>query len=688
MTDIKDNKKLAEKRLEILRKEIDRLRHQRHVLNKEEISEAAEDSLKHELYNLEQKYPDLITPDSPTQRVAGKALDKFVKRRHSVPMISLEDCFAFDELKQWMEKAARFSSTQSIEKSGYFTELKIDGLAISLIYKNSILDAAVTRGDGTIGEDVTENIKTIDAIPLKLDENSPYFSQAKEKDFEVRGEVYLTQAAFEKITVAQKKSGGLVFANPRNAAAGSIRQLNSRITASRALSFFAYEVMSEIGQTTHEDEHEIAKSLGFPVISQNKLCQNLDEVEDFHKKWEKEKDKLPFGIDGVVVVINSEKLRDHLGVVGKAPRGMIAYKFAAEQATTVVKDIILQVGRTGALTPVAIFKPTLVAGSTVSRATLHNADEIKKKDVRIGDTVIIQKAGDVIPEVILVIKNLRPKDAKPFEMPEKFLNTKVYRKEGQAIHYIEDKSIFEVQRRKISHFVSRSGFDIDGLGVKIIDQLIKNHLIKDGADLFYLKFEDIKPLERFADKSASNIVESIKSHKEIELGKLINALGIRFVGIETANDLARELTSEYKIQNGRAAIDKLAKLSKEELLNIYEIGVVGAQSIYEYFRDEKNLHFIDKLFKANVKVVLPQVTGQKSNKLKGKSFVFTGTLPTLSRDAAQDTVRSMGGDVSGSVSKKTAYVVAGDEPGSKYDKAKELGVKIIDEEGFKGLLKD
>jgi len=680
------DKKIARQRIGVLRREINRLRYDKHVLNKEEISEAAQDSLKHELFNLEQKYPDLITSDSPTQRVAGKALDKFVKRRHNVPMISLEDCFTFDELKQWMEKAARFSSTQSIEKSGYFTELKIDGLAISLIYKNGILDAAVTRGDGTIGEDVTQNIKTIDAIPLKLDENSTYFNKAKEKDFEVRGEVYLTQAAFEKITVAQKKSGGLVFANPRNAAAGSIRQLNSRITASRALSFYAYEIVSEIGQTTHEQEHEIAKSLGFPVISQNKLCKNIEEVESFHEKWEKEKEKLPFGIDGVVVVINSEKLRDHLGVVGKSPRGMIAYKFAAEQATTVVKDIILQVGRTGALTPVAVFKPTLVAGSTVSRATLHNADEIKKKDVRVGDTVIIQKAGDVIPGVISVIKNLRPKGAKPFEMPQKFLNTKIYRKEGQAIHYIEDKNIFEVQRRKICHFVSRSAFSIDGLGVKIIDQLIKSKLISDGADLFYLKFEDIKPLERFADKSASNIIESIKLHKEIDLGKLINALGIRFVGTETANDLARELTSEYKVQSGREAVDKLASLNKEELLSIYEIGDVVAQSIYEYFRDEKNLHFINKLFKASLKIILPEISGQKSNKLKGKSFVFTGTLPALSRDAVQDIVRSMGADVSRSVSKKTSYVVAGDEPGSKYDKAKELGVKIIDEEELKKII--
>jgi len=682
----KDNKIVAKQRIRVLRQEINRLRYNKHVLNKEEISEGAEDSLKHELYNLEQKYPDLVTSDSPTQRVAGTALDKFVKRRHSVPMISLEDCFTFEELRQWMEKAARFSSTQSIEKSGYFTELKIDGLAISLIYKNGILDVAVTRGDGMVGEDVTQNIKTIDAIPLKLNESSQYFNKAKDIEFEVRGEVYLTTAAFKKIVTEQKKSGVVVFANPRNAAAGSIRQLNSSIAASRSLSFYAYEIVSEIGQTTHEQEHEIAKSLGFPVISQNKLCKNLEEVESFHKKWEKEKEKLSFGIDGVVVVINSEKLRDHLGVVGKSPRGMIAYKFAAEQATTVVKEIILQVGRTGALTPVAIFKPTLVAGSTVSRATLHNADEIKKKDVRVGDTVIIQKAGDVIPEVISVVKNLRPKDAKPFKMPQEFLNTKVYRKEGQAIHYIENKNIFEVQRRKICHFVSRSAFSIDGLGVKIIDQLIKNKLISDGADLFYLKFEDIKPLERFADKSASNIIQSIAQHKEIELGKLINALGIRFVGTETANDLARELVSEYKIQSGREAIEKLASLNEQELLSIYEIGNVVARSIYDYFRDEKNLHFIDKLFKANLKIILPEVSSQKSNRLKGVSFVFTGTLPTMSRDQAQDIVRSMGADVSGSVSKKTGFVVAGDEPGSKYDKAKELGVKIIDEEGFKELL--
>lgn len=680
------SKEDAKARIKKLRVEINRLRYNKHVLNKEEISEAAEDSLKHELYLLEQKHPDLITPDSPTQRVAGKALDKFQKHRHSMPMISLEDCFSLPELEEWKEKAARFSSKPAIEKSGFFAELKIDGLAMALIYKNGVLEAAVTRGDGTTGEDVTQNIKTIDAVPLKLDGDSPYFEKASHADFEVRGEVYMTKATFEKLNKQQKEKGAMLFANPRNAAAGSIRQLNPKITASRSLSFFAYEVVTEVGQITHEEEHEIAKSLGFPVIKQNKLCKTLDEVEGFHKKWEKDKDKLAFQIDGVVVVVNSERLRDHLGVVGKSPRGSIAYKFAAEQTTTVIKDIVLQVGRTGALTPVARFEPTLVAGSTVSRATLHNADEIKKKDVRVGDTVIIQKAGDVIPEVVSVIKNLRPQNAKSFEMPRKYLNTKVYRKEGQAIHYIEDKNIFEVQRRKISHFVSRAAFDISGLGEKIIDQLVKSKLISDGADLFYLKFEDIKPLERFADKSAQNIIDAIKGAKEIELGRFINSLGIRFVGTETSNDLAREITEDYKPQNGREAIDKLSILTKEDLLNIYEIGSVVAQSIYDYFQDEKNLKFIDKLWQAGVKAILPQVTGQKSNKLNGMSFVFTGTLPTLSRDEAQNIVRSMGGDVSSSVSKKTTYVVAGDEPGSKLDRAKELSVKIIDEEGFKKLV--
>jgi len=635
-------KKEAQERIEKLRSEINRLRYLKHVENREELSEGAEDSLKHELYLLEQKFPELITFDSPTQRVAGKPLDKFVKRRHSKPMISLEDCFTFDELKSWSEKAARFSSTAAIEKSGYFMELKIDGLAMALVYKNGVLEAAVTRGDGVTGEDVTSNIKTINSIPLRLNEKSEYFKAASGGDFEIRGEVYLTNKSFKQINAAQAKDGAAVFANPRNAAAGSIRQLDPKISASRKLSFFAYEVTTGIGQKTHEEEHEIAKSLGFPVIDQNQFCKDLDEIELFHKKWEKKKDELDFGIDGVVVVVNDEKLRDHLGVAGKSPRGAIAYKFAAEQATTVVENIVLQVGRTGALTPVAYFKPTLVAGSTVSRATLHNADEIEKKDVRIGDTVIIQKAGDVIPEVVRVIENLRPTAAVPFKMPTEFLNSKVYRKEGQAIHYIENKDIFEVQRRKISHFVSRQGFDIDGLGIKIIDQLIKGGLIQDGADLFYLKFEDLKPLERFADKSATNIIASINKSKEIELGKLINALGIRFVGVETANDLAREITQEHKPLHGREAIQKLASFSKDDLLNIYEIGTVVAQSIYEYFRDDKNLFFIDKMWKAGVTAILPKVGGPKSNRLKGMIFVFTGALPTLSRDKAQDIVRSMG----------------------------------------------
>ncbi len=659
-------------RVEKLRHEIDRHRYLYHVLDKPEISDAALDSLKHELQELEDKYPELISPHSPTQRVGGKALAKFAKVTHSSPMLSLVDAFSFDELKAWQERAVKLVGSPALSK-GYFAELKMDGLAIALIYENGLLKRAATRGDGKVGEDVTNNIKTIDAVPLKLRRASKYFTKGT---FEVRGEVYMTKAAFEAVNREQKKNNQPLFANPRNAAAGSIRQLDPMITASRQLSFVVYEVVTDLGQKLHHEEHEIAKSLGFPVLSANKLCATADATKKFHAHWEKGKGSLAYQIDGVVVVVDDEAARAKLGVVGKTPRGMIAYKFSAEQATTTVKEIIVQVGRTGTLTPVAVFEPVKVAGSTVSRATLHNQDEITRKDVRVGDTVIIQKAGDVIPEVVEVVKKLRPSGARPWHMPRKYEGVSVLRKEGEAAHKVTSTKLASVKLRALQHFVGKKGFDIVGLGPKILTQLYINKLVQSYPDIFKLTETDLRPLERFADKSAGNIIASIDSRKTVELGRFLNAIGVPMVGEETAFDLAEHFGNIHEIMD--------AKL--DEINKVYGIGERVAQSIVNFFSDADNRSLINELLSSGIKLKNPE-RAARSGPLKGKTFVFTGGMETMTRQAAEDKVRKLGGDASGSVSKLTTYVIAGSEPGSKFDKAQKLGIKIISEEKFLKMVK-
>jgi len=687
------DKQQAKQRIEKLRKEINHHRHLYHVLDKQEISDAALDSLKHELYKLEQEHPDLITPDSPTQRVSGKPLDKFKKVKHSVRMLSLEDIFSFEELEAWEKRIKKLGSG----KFDYFTEMKTDGLAISLIYEDGFLKIGATRGDGAIGEDVTQNVKTIEAIPLKLEEPGKRelasfykkFGRTIDKKkfekfvkdfkgiFEVRGEAYMQKKVFEKLNKEQKKKKQAEFANPRNAAAGSIRQLDPKIAENRKLDFFGYNIVTGVGQTTHEQVHEIMKLLGIKINPIYAYCSNLKEIQKYFEKVQRKRDSLDYWIDGVVINVNNIELYKKLGTVGKAPRGMVAYKFPAEQTTTVVKEVKWQVGRTGAITPVAVMDPVQIAGTTVTHATLHNYDEIKRLGVRIGDTVILEKAGDIIPKVVKVLPKLRTGKEKGIHTPKKcpVCGGTVKKKAGEVAIYCSNKNCFALEIKKIMHFVSKKAFDIEGLGGKIIEQLVNEGLISNAADLFKLTKGDIEPLERFAEKAADNLIQSIEESKNVTLSRFIYALGIRHVGEETAVDLA----------NYFGTLQKLISAPQERLESIPDVGNIVAKSIYEYFDDSKNQKFVQDLIKSGVKI--EEVKIKRHQPLKGKIIVLTGTLESLTRDDAKAKIRSLGGDVSSSVSKNTDFVVVGTEPGSKYGKAKKLGVKIIKEKEFSKIIK-
>ena len=680
-------KKETRERILKLRKEIDHHRYLYHVFNRQEISDVALDSLKHELTELEEKFPEFVTSDSPTQRVAGKPLPGFEKLRHRVPMLSLNDAFSGEELEEWEVRIKKLIHGPPHE---YFAEIKVDGFAISLVYEDGILVSGSTRGDGVTGEDVTENLKTIEAIPLRLSDLSLFEKDSEirgilkefpavahavshvPKTFEVRGEVYMTKNAFEEVNRVQKKKGLPFFANPRNIAAGSVRQLDPKITASRKLDFLAYDLVTDLGQETHEEEHLIAKLFGFKTVDLARRCKDIDEVMLFWNSVLAEREKLPLLIDGIVVQVNSGVLFDRLGVVGKAPRGAIAFKFPAEEATSVVENIVIQVGRTGVLTPVAVLRPVATGGVVVSRATLHNMDEVERLGVRIGDTVIIRRAGDVIPAVVSVLEKLRPRNAKKFRMPRIFCGQSVIRNEGEAAHRIAHPEKCDlVTREKLYHFVSKNAFDIQGLGPKIIDHLYDMGLVREPADFFLLTQKDLEPLERFAEKSAENLVVAIRSKKEIDFPRFIYALGILHAGEETAIDLARHFSS----------LGKLERASLEELMVVPNIGEVVARSIHKWFQVERNRALIKKLIDAGIKIKFSKPNVSRA-KLRGLTFVLTGGLETMTRDDAKKRIRELGGDVSGSVSKETDYVVAGAESGSKLERAKKLGVKIIDEKDF------
>ena len=669
----------VKKRVEKLRKVINHHRYLYHVLDKPEISDATLDSLKHELAQLEKEYPEFLTSDSPTQRIGGKPLDEFVKVRHKIRQWSFDDAFSEEEIRDFDEKIKRMLTKETGHKGDLFytCEIKIDGFKIVLIYEKGILKTAATRGDGEVGEDVTQNVKTIESVPLKLE---------KDVDIVAEGEIWMSKKEFERINDERKKKKETLFANPRNAAAGSIRQLDPKVAASRKLDSFVYDLTfltpsvekKTLGVSqpkTQFEELELLKELGFKVNQYYKLCKNIEEVISFWKEWEKKKDKQEYGIDGIVVKLNERKFQELLGYTGKSPRFAIAFKFRAEQATTIVEDIQVQVGRTGVLTPVAHLRPVVVAGSVVSRATLHNEDEIRRLGVRIGDTVIIQKAGDVIPDVIGVVRDLRTGKEKVFKMPDKcpICRSAIKRDAGSPLIRCSNNKCSVRHRRALYYFASKKAFDIEGLGPKIVNALLDNNLIQDAADIFDLKEGDLVPLERFGEKSAENLINAINIHKEINLDKFITSLGIFNVGEETARDMAKKFGS----------IEKIEKLSLEELESVRNIGCIVAKSIYDWFRDDYNKRFLKKLLQ---RIKIKKIKIIKGGKLEGKKFVLTGTLSSMSRDMAKEKIRALAGEINETVSKNTDFVVAGDDPGSKYEKAKKLGVKIIDEQELLKML--
>lgn len=690
------NRKETESRIKKLREVIDRHRYLYHVLDRQEISDAALDSLKHELYKLEQEYPDLVTPDSPTQRVGGKPLSKFAKVRHAVPMLSMEDVFSEEELAEWEARIGKFLGGDT---SPYYAEVKMDGLAVSLVYEDGVFTTGATRGDGITGEDVTENLKTIESIPLRLrkpdQKELAGFKKRFGKDMdvkifdkaikgllgriEVRGEVFMRRSVFEELNRIQEEKGEAKFANPRNVAAGSIRQLDPKVTRSRRLDFFGYGLIGGLGIRTHEQAHALMPFLGVKTNRLQTLAGNIKDVQKFFKKVGERRPDLDYWIDGAVVVVNSDPAFGRLGVVGKTPRGLVAYKFPAEQAATVVEDIRVQVGRTGALTPVAVLRPVQVAGTTVTHSTLHNADEIKRLGVKVGDSVIIEKAGDVIPKVVKVIKEARTGRERSFRMPGKcpVCGKKVKRAEGEVAVRCVSRGCYARTKRGLEHFVSRKGIDIPGIGGKILERFIDEGLIRDAADLFTLRREDIEELERFAEKSAENIVNTIESRRKVPLARFIYALGIEHVGEETALALAEHL--------GR--IEKIMDAEKEELEAVPDIGPVVGESIERFFRDRRGRGLVSRLLKQVRVEPARKRPGTARPSVSGKSFVLTGTLDRYSRDEAKALVRERGGKVSGSVSLKTDFVVAGKDPGSKFDRAKTLGVRILNEREFEDMMK-
>jgi DNA ligase (NAD+) len=695
-------KEEAKKRIEKLKAEINYHRYLYHVLDRQEISDAALDSLKNELFKLEQRFPNLITPDSPTQRIGGRPLDKFRKIEHSSPMLSLFDAFSAEDMRTWQERIQKFLPPGA--KLDYFCELKLDGLAAALRYEAGVFILGATRGDGRIGEDVTQNLKTIESIPLKLRE--PTEKELKKIGLdnkqikavhqalvsgvlEARGEVIMTKKVFNELNKKYKKESKPLLANPRNGAAGSIRQLNPRLAAERKLDFYVYEIATDLGLKTQEQKWQLARLFGFKTLKENKYCSNLTAVEKFHHYWERRRERLPFEIDGVVVKVNNLFLWSVLGVVGKGPRYMMAYKFAGEQVTTKIKDVVWQVGRTGILTPIAVLEPARVGGVTVSHATLHNMDEIRRLGIKIGDTIIIERAGDVIPKVVKVLPKLRDGREKTIKVPSRcpMCESRVVKVSGEVAYRCVNPDCYAVNLRRLIHWASKGAVDIEGMGPKIIEQLVKEGLVQDVADFYRLTVDDLKFLERFADKSAENLVKAISERKEIELPRFLYALGIRHIGEETAMLVAKFIQQRTQLKFGIQDIVKVFnEIKLEELKKIKDIGPIVALSIYQWFRDKKNIRLLKKLEQNGVKI---KVSKSKTKKhfLADKTFVLTGALSSLTRNEAKAKIRELGGHVSSSVSTKTDYVIAGENSGSKYKKAKKLGVKIIREEEFLKMLK-
>src|SRR3989338_2694011 len=661
--------KEARERYEKLKTAVNRYRRAYHVYDKEEISAEALDSLKHELSELEAAHPSLISPDSPSQRVAGKPLPGFKKVRHKVAQWSFNDAFTPDDIRAFDERVKRFlRPSQGEVAPTYVCELKIDGLKVILEYQKGVLVTAATRGDGAVGEDVTQNIKTIESVPLSLE---------RPVDIIVEGEVWMSSKNLEALNKAQARAGKPLFANPRNVAAGSIRQLDPSIAASRKLDMFIYDVAqtSEAMPRTQAEELDYLRKLGFKVNPNHIHAKDIEGCIDYWETWKRKGRHQEYWTDGVVIKVNEKRYQDMLGYTGKAPRFAIAFKFPAEQVTTILEDIVFQIGRTGVVTPVAHLKPVSVAGTTVSRATLHNEDEINRLDVRIGDTVVLQKAGDVIPEIVEVVKGLRPKNTKPFKWPSKIAECggdgRIERVPGQAAWRCVDKKSFAVSRRVFHNFAGKHALDIEGLGKKTVDLLLENGLIQHFDDIFTLTEGDVLPLEGFAEVSAKKLIESIQRSREVELARLLVGLSIPHIGEETAILLAQEFRT----------LNALASASEEKLNAIDGMGDIMAKAVHEWFHDKENLKLLGRLKKVLI-IKIQEVTPLGNLPLAGKTYVLTGSLKSMSRDEAKDRLRSLGADVSSSVSKNTTAVIAGEEAGSKLDRARELEIAILDEGEF------
>ncbi|MEI7818570.1 MAG: NAD-dependent DNA ligase LigA [bacterium] len=658
----------SSQRAEQLREQLERYRHSYYVLDKSEIDDAVYDSLNNELKTIEGEHPELITADSPTQRVGGVANEAFSKVAHLTRMLSLQDVFSLEEVVAWENRTEKLLGSRP---HNYYAELKMDGLAMSLIYEKGLFVQAITRGDGLVGEDVTHTVRTIRTIPLRLKRDSGMSDDIYKGRFEVRGEVIMPLREFDRINSERAERNEPLFANPRNAGAGTVRQLDPAIAAERRLEFIGYGIESNIpGLDTHAREHDWMRRLGFKVAEHDELLHSLDEVADYVERIGHLRQSLSFGIDGLVIAVNDNDAHNELGVAGKAPRGSVAYKFPAEQATTVLEDIRVSIGRTGAVTPYAVLKPVRVAGSLVQRATLHNEAEIARKGLLIGDTVIIQKAGDIIPEVVRPLIELRTGVEKKFVMPTQIDGVAVIKPDGEAVSRLADLSVGQVRWQQLNHLVGKSGFDIDGMGEKIVAQLMEVGLVKDPADVFKLTAEDLSGLDRFADVSVQNLLASIEKARKIRLGKFLFALGIRHVGAKTAQDMASHFSS----------LDAIRTTSTEELSHISGVGETVAQSVSEWLHDSEAQKQVDQLLDAGVKV-LPEA-GPVSGILSGTTWVLTGTLDSLTRDEAAGRIKALGGNVTSSVSKNTSYVVAGADPGSKQTKAETLGVPVLSEADF------
>lgn len=677
------NLKQVKERVAKLRQLIDDYRYHYHVLDESLMSESAADSLKHELSQLEEQFPELITPDSPTQKVAGQALDKFAKVTHQVPMISLADVFSEEEIRAWQARITKLLPAESVAQLEYWTDIKMDGLACAVIYQDGVLTQAVTRGDSRVGEDVTQNVRTIANLPLRLRATARFPELLKGRT-EIRGEIVIFKADFERLNQAQRAEGKPEFANPRNLAAGTIRQLDSELVASRSLRFIGYDVLrqepSEI--PTNQLAYQMMRELGIVCNQSAQICRDLSELMHFLNFWENKRHELDFNTDGAVIKLNDRADFARLGTVGKTPRGAVAFKYPAEQTTTVVRDIQIRLGRTGAATPVAIFEPVSLAGTTVQHASLHNADEIARKDVRIGDTVVIYKAGDIIPQVEEVLLPLRPADSQAFDfeqaLAEQFPGAVFERPEGEAVYRLKQTDDFihnqQMLKLALEHYASKEALDIDGLGEANASLLVESGLVHDLADIYHLDREDLLELERFAEKSADNLLEAIAQARRPDLARFIFGLGIRHVGSKTARDLADKF----------ASIEVIRQLDFDQLRNVAGIGEVIAESVVNWFKAPQNQHLLEKLALAGVE---PVHHAKTNGQLSGQKFVITGTLNSMSRDQAAAEIEALGGEFQKTITKDTTYLVTGGKVGSaKLAKARQFNTQVLTETDFLAMI--